>query len=91
AYVHQQGLMHRDIKLDNIGLVDDNNSGQPPRVVLLDFGHATRNPTSTNHMKGTIRYLAPEVIALKRTAASHTNPYTNKVDTWALGICIYEL
>ncbi|KAK5201811.1 hypothetical protein LTR16_001375 [Cryomyces antarcticus] len=91
AYVHQQGLMHRDIKLDNIGLVNNNNSGQPLRVVLLDFGHATRNPTSTNHMKGTIRYLAPEVIALKRTVASHTNPYTNKVDTWALGICIYEL
>ncbi len=77
--------MHRDIKLDNIGLV----AVQPPQAVLLDFGHATRAKSSTNHMRGTVRYLAPEVLALKEDAGSA--PYTNQVDTWALGVCLYEV
>lgn len=77
--------MHRDIKLDNIGLV----GVQPPQAVLLDFGHAARAKTSTNHMRGTVRYLAPEVLALKEKAGC--SPYTNQVDTWALGVCLFEV
>ncbi|KAK4990628.1 hypothetical protein LTR66_006752 [Elasticomyces elasticus] len=84
-HLHQRGIMHRDIKLDNIGLA----SVQPPRVVLLDFGHATRAETSTNHMRGTVRYLAPEVLALKEHPGAPA--YTNLVDTWALGICLFEM
>lgn len=77
--------MHRDIKLDNIGLV----SIQPPQAVLLDFGHATQAKTSTSHMRGTVRYLAPEVLALKED--SGCSPYNNQADTWALGICLFEI
>lgn len=77
--------MHRDIKLDNIGIVES----KPPRAVILDFGHATPNQESSNHMRGTVRYLAPEVIALKKDSKSP--PYDKGADVWALGICVFEL
>ncbi|KAH9839587.1 kinase-like protein [Teratosphaeria destructans] len=87
AYMHECGVMHRDIKLQNIGIV--NTSGERLRLILLDFGHAIKQSYSRDHLKGTIRYLAPEVLALK------TNPalpaYTFSVDVWALGVVALEL
>jgi serine/threonine protein kinase len=56
--------MHRDIKPENILA-----SAAPIRGVIIDFGCATWEKTSKDHMKGTIRYLAPEIIALKEKTA----------------------
>lgn len=85
AYIHSKKLMHRDIKPGNIIVVSQN----PPNVMLIDFGQATWEETSTNHMVGTIRYLAPEVRALKRGLASQ--PYNNSIDIFGLGLCGYQL
>lgn len=56
--------MHRDIQLENIIA-----STEPLRGVIIDFGAAAWNPTSNDHLKGTIRYLAPEIIGLKSDGA----------------------
>ncbi|KAF2135318.1 uncharacterized protein K452DRAFT_239598 [Aplosporella prunicola CBS 121167] len=93
AYIHAKGILHHDIKLDNIGVVDS----IPPRAVIMDFGHAAVEEYSTNHMLGTVRYLAPEIIALKQEskAAERAYPATPyfgaPVDVWALSLCVYEL
>jgi serine/threonine protein kinase len=58
-------------------------------VVLRDFGHAVEAIESEDHIKGTVRYLAPEILALKRGRTS--KPYNCLIDVWALGIITLEL
>ena len=84
-YVHGKGLMHRDMKPGNMAVVPS----EPARLVILDFGVATRASESTDHMVGTIAYLAPEVMALKRGVSSQ--PYDKSVDIWGFGLSFYQL
>ena len=90
-FLHNVGLMHRDIKPQNLAVV----SLMPPRAILIDFGHATWKPRSWNHKKGTVGYLAPEVMRLKFTDSQGRyrvdEPYDNKVDVWGLGLSAYQL
>jgi serine/threonine protein kinase len=60
--------MHRAIKPDNILA-----SPYPTRAVIIDFGCASWETSSKDHMKGTVRYLAPEIIVLKE---NNTAPNT---------------
>ena len=84
-HVHKRGFIHRDIKPDNLGLTSLN----PLRLVILDFGHAEPKSENVDHMKGTIRYLAPEIIRLKEGKSSES--FDEKVDSWSLGITLLEL
>eukprot|EP00050_Salpingoeca_kvevrii_P017517 m.65874 g.65874 ORF g.65874 m.65874 type:complete len:483 (-) comp7596_c0_seq4:111-1559(-) len=74
AYLHSGGLLHRDLKPDNIGVWPD------CRVKLLDFGLAQQasSPSMTLYVQ-TRFWRAPEVIA--------SNYYDDKADVWSLG-CI---
>ncbi|MBI3891851.1 MAG: protein kinase, partial [Candidatus Wallbacteria bacterium] len=58
AHCHQQGILHRDLKSDNVFLLADG------RVKLIDFGVARAvggtELTATGEMVGTLGYLAPE-------------------------------
>ena len=78
--------MHRDFKPDNVGVVRDLPEVE---LVLLDFGHAAKASESIDHMKGTVRYLAPEVLALKKGLSNE--PYDHAIDVWGLGIMMMEL
>ncbi|KAL9026864.1 MAG: hypothetical protein Q9196_004536 [Gyalolechia fulgens] len=84
----QKGVMHRDLNPNNLGVVSFN----PPKGVLLDLDSATLSETSSDHMQGTIRYLAPEIIDLKgwlNPPKGVTPPYSRAVDIWALGLSVY--
>jgi hypothetical protein len=80
-YVHEQGLVHRDVKTANV-LLDHGG-----RVVLTDFGlvqAAIKSKlTSPGGILGTPAYLAPECIA-----GNEAGP---RADLYALGIVVYEM
>ena len=77
--------MRRDIKLENMGV----ESLKPLEVFIFDFGCATSEKTSPDHGKGTIRYLATEVMKLKQGEAKE--PYDKAIDVWSMGLCALEL
>lgn len=81
-YVHEHGVVHRDIKSNNIKISTKNE------VKLLDFGIArdanTPMLTQEGNFIGTVQYLAPE--QLTGVAAGNQS-----ADIWALGILLYEM
>jgi serine/threonine-protein kinase len=84
---HAIGIVHRDIKPDNIFLCDV--GGDEPFVKLLDFGiaksvHASpTSHTNTGSMMGTPYYMSPEQFA-------ETKSVDFRSDLWSLGVVVFE-
>lgn len=91
AYLHAEGLAHRDLKLENLIIVNPDVS---TKVKIVDFGLA--KSLVDDHFKticGTPLYLAPEVITPTgyRGPDMRTSTYGLKCDEWACGVILYML
>jgi eukaryotic-like serine/threonine-protein kinase len=85
---HTAGIVHRDLKLDNVFLVDNPEEPAIPKVKLLDWGIAKvmshdAKYTMEGQLMGTPQYLAPE--------QARGQPVSPQTDVYSLGVMAYEL
>ncbi|WP_024820457.1 Stk1 family PASTA domain-containing Ser/Thr kinase [Arthrobacter sp. 31Y] len=79
AAAHRSGLIHRDVKPENVLIADDG------RIKVGDFGlaRAISANTSTGALIGTVAYLAPELVL--------GQPADARSDIYSAGIMLYEM
>ena len=92
AVVHEKGVIHRDLKPDNIMIVADSQVPGGKRTKLLDFGIAkmaddgspAQPRTITNAIMGTTYYMSPE-------QCRGAGKVDSRTDVYALGVMLYEM
>ncbi|KAJ4930307.1 hypothetical protein JOQ06_019311 [Pogonophryne albipinna] len=79
GFLHDFGIIHRDLKMENILLTDNGH------IRLADFGLSRRLEGGGRAFTicGTIQYMAPEVLS--------GGPYNHTADWWSLGILLFSL
>lgn len=87
-FLHKNSYIHRDLKPENL-LISDKSE-----LKICDFGWTCQTDIEIDSQGfayegerdtycGTLEYMAPEII--------NNNNYTHNIDTWALGILLFEL
>jgi Ca2+-binding EF-hand superfamily protein len=82
-YCHDRGILHCDIKPENM-MLTAGTKGNLPDCKVIDFGLTHRMDKPTRDFVGTPSYMAPEIV--KGTVA-----YTIKADMWSVGVTACEL
>lgn len=86
-YVHKNGIIHMDIKGDNILLSNTGN------ISLIDFGESILaiNNTFKLPYAGTVIYMAPEIIHDNHINTIYSGDDLGKSDIWSLGMVLIEM
>ena len=99
-YLHKKGILHRDIKLDNILLNYENeedrknNNIQKAQVKIIDFGFARHlEPAQLAYSTlGSPINMDPGILRkLNKMENSRNYGYDQKADIWSLGTICYEM
>lgn len=88
---HRSGIVHRDLKTENIALTTGGHKGRSPIAKVLDFGlakqeelvRAGKRLTLHEHPIGTAQFAAPEQLADGRDAQTAS-------DVYSIGLIIHE-
>ena len=86
AYLHQSGIVHRDLKPGNLFLEGRDPTSDEATVKIGDYGLSkfisTSRRSGQTESVGTVHYMAPEIAGGR---------YGREIDTYALGIILYEM
>jgi len=87
-YLHGRGVVHRDLKLENILIVKNDEAARNKSICvkIADFGFATTIKKPDSLIQGTcgsLNYVAPEVLSGR--------PYTKACDYWSIGVILYAM
>ncbi|XP_077093166.1 STE20-like serine/threonine-protein kinase isoform X2 [Siphateles boraxobius] len=85
VYLHENKIIHRDLKAGNILFTSDGD------IKLADFGVSAKNTKTLQRRDsfiGTPYWMAPEVVMCE---TSKDRPYDYKADIWSLGVTLIEL
>lgn len=90
AYLHNEGVLHRDLKADNILLDVDGT------CKISDFGISKKTDNIygndvTNSMQGSVFWMAPEVVRSEGQGYTAKEGYSAKVDIWSMGCVVLEM
>ena len=97
-YLHNNNIIHRDLKLDNILIQYDNEEDKnnlnilKGQIKLIDFGFERylKNDSSANDNVEIPFNNPPEFFQNKNNYNKNCS-YNNKADTWSLGIICYQM
>mmetsp|Transcript_199 Transcript_199/g.436 ORF Transcript_199/g.436 Transcript_199/m.436 type:complete len:489 (+) Transcript_199:212-1678(+) len=81
-HIHKNGMIHTDIKTDNL-MINGHDASGAPLVKIVDLGSAIFRSDPHPDMIGTKEYRAPEAVL----QAGYSTP----ADVWALGCSVFEI
>mmetsp|Transcript_9299 Transcript_9299/g.19867 ORF Transcript_9299/g.19867 Transcript_9299/m.19867 type:complete len:358 (+) Transcript_9299:60-1133(+) len=86
AYLHSQGIVHRDLKLENMVMLNERDDSP---VKIADFGLSKffSPETVLSTMCGSPQYVAPEVLGV----GDGLKEYSPAVDMWSVGVILFIL
>ena len=95
SHLHSLGVMHRDIKLENILLTDSKHDMSKVKIIDMGFAKhlATPHAEALNTVCGTPLYIAPELVrSTVQTRQAHKKAlYGTQADMWSCGVILYCL
>jgi len=81
-YLHSYGVLHRDLKPDNI-MISDNTENATIKIMDFGLSKVLAPHERVNDGFGTLSFVAPEVLIRQ--------PYNKQIDIWSMGVILYYM